>query len=828
MPEPPENPGPTEPARPKRPRRKNRTAAGLFGQPVRLDPKIPSAPRDPAPASLADNERLAKIAIERSLDEPLTYRVPAETAPGERVEVPIARQHAFGLVVEVGGPGDTSLAAGLNLTRIRPILARTGAALSPTLLELAKWISDYYLAPLGMTAASMLPAAVKRDVGKRTREELTLTPEHERADAASLKMPPGVRTAWNKLLAINADALPAPAKELRHALGLANVRPLNALVELGLLRVVERQIVVARDELAWESLKAATVRAGQAKAIPEPNEEQAAAIDAIGADLGRFAVHLVHGITGSGKTEVYLRAIERALSDDPEAGAIVLVPEIALTPQTSERFLARFERLGVAVLHSGLTSARRHSEWARVARGEARVVVGARSAVFAPMPRTAIIVIDEEHDASYKQDQLPRYHARAAAIKRAQLEGCPVVLGSATPAIETWALASSGRIRLHALTRRATGAELPIVRVVDLAADRRRLPREQRSPERSIGPTLEHAIRETLDRRAQVILLVDRRGLAAAVRCSKCDWTLRCDSCDAAMIAHRGVRLGARTALRCHHCLAECLMPSACPMCGGALARIGVGTQRVEDELERLFPGELVSGEHFARVDADTMRSARDYFDTLGRFARGELCLLVGTQMIAKGLDVPGVELVGVVSADTALAIPDFRAHERAFQLVSQVAGRAGRGAPKPGEPARRGLVIVQTLDPASVPIRLAAEHDYHGFARAELSGRQRAGLPPSARLARVVCRDEDEGKAERAACAVADAMRRVRTVPGLRVHGPFPCPLARLQDHFRFEVQVYAPDAPRLQAALGALRERGELLSDARTGVDVDPLSLL
>lgn len=827
MPDRPEEPGSAPGARPKRAKR-SKTAQGLFGQSIRLDPASPAAPRDPAPPTLADNERLARVAIERSLDEPLTYRVPAETAPGERVEVPIGRKHAYGLVVDVGAHADTVLAAEIDLARVRPITARTGAGLSPTLLELARWISAYYLAPLGMTAASMLPAAVKRDVGKRTREELALTPAEERPDTASLKMTRGARSAWEKLLALDADSLPAPAKHLRRTLELPSVRPLNALLELGLLRQVERTVVVARDEQAWESLKAATVRTGRAHATPEPNDEQATAIDAIGADLGRFAVHLVHGITGSGKTEVYLRAIERALSNEPDAGAIVLVPEIALTPQTSERFLARFEHLGVAVLHSGLTSARRHSEWARVARGEARVVVGARSAVFAPMPRTAIIVIDEEHDGSYKQDQLPRYHARAAAIKRAQLEGCPVVLGSATPALETWALASSGRIRLHALTRRATGAELPIVRVVDLAADRRRLPRERRAPERSIGPTLEHAIRETLDRRAQVILLVDRRGLASAVRCSKCDWTLRCDSCDAAMIAHRAVRPGARTPLRCHHCLAERLTPSACPTCGGGLARIGVGTQRAEDELERLFPGELVSGESFARVDADTMRSARDYFDTLGRFARGELRLLVGTQMIAKGLDVPGVELVGVVSADTALAIPDFRAHERAFQLVSQVAGRAGRGAPKPGQPARRGLVIVQTLDPEALPIQLAARHDYHAFARQELSDRHRFSLPPSTRLARVVCRDVDEGKAERAARTLADALRRERTVPGLRILGPMSCPLARLQDHYRFEVQVYAPDAPRLQTALATLRARGELLSDASTAVDVDPLSLL
>ncbi|TVQ62599.1 MAG: primosomal protein N' [Phycisphaerales bacterium] len=827
MPERPEEPASDPGAHQKRVKR-SKTAQGLFGQTIRPDPAAPAAPRDPAPATLADNERLARIAIERSLDEPLTYRVPAEAVPGERVEVPIGRKHAFGLVIEIAEGGDTSFAAGLDLTRIRPIAARTGAALSPTLLELAKWISGYYLAPLGMTAASMLPAAVKRDVGKRTREELVLTPTEERPDAGSLQMTPGVRSAWASLLALDADALPAPAKALRRTLELASVRPLNALLELGLLRKVERTVVVARDEQAWESLKAATVRTGRAHAPPEPNEEQAASIDAIVRDAGRFAVHLVHGITGSGKTEVYLRTIERALAVDPAGGAIVMVPEIALTPQTSERFLARFDHLGVAVLHSGLTASRRHSEWARVARGEARVVVGARSAVFAPMARTAIIVIDEEHDGSYKQDQLPRYHARAVAIKRAQLESCPVVLGSATPALETWSLASSGRIRLHTLSRRATGAELPTVRVVDLSVDRRRLPRERRSPERSIGPTLEGAIRETLDRGAQVILLVDRRGLASAVRCSKCDWTLRCDSCDAAMIAHRAVRPGARTPLRCHHCLAERLTPVACPTCGGALARIGVGTQRAEDELERLFPGELISGESFARVDADTMRSARDYFETLGRFARGELRLLVGTQMIAKGLDVPGVELVGVVSADTALAIPDFRAHERAFQLVSQVAGRAGRAAPTPGQATRRGLVIVQTLDPDAMPIQLAARHDYLGFARAELSDRQRYSLPPATRMARVVCRDVDEGKAERSARSLAEALRRERTVPGLRVLGPSPCPLARLHDHYRFEVQIYAPDPVRLQAALGALRGRGELLSDASTAVDVDPLSLL
>ncbi|MBY0261156.1 MAG: DEAD/DEAH box helicase, partial [Phycisphaerales bacterium] len=574
--------------------------------------------------------------------------------------------------------------------------------------------------------------------------------------------------------------------------------------------------------------------------------------------------------------------------------AIVLVPEISLTPQTAGRFVERFRDVGVAVLHSGLSSSQRHKEWARAGSGAARVVVGARSAIFAPLEKVGLIVVDEEHASDYKQDQLPRYHGRDVAIKRAQMFNCPVILGSATPSLESWVNAGGGdrvsgldptrhprpeardplptrdpkpetrssKYSLWQLKSRIGDAVLPKVEIVDLAEERklrRHLTRTQNAHLHLLGPTLEKAIADTLedDATGQVLLLLNRRGYSSYIACpvATCGWVMVCDDCDAKMVQHRVIAGGhsRKGVVRCHHCLAQKLLPEACPVCTARTIALGLGTQRIEHELAQKF-AHLLGGEPrvagtvpaidiglasepsleawtlppgMARVDGDTMGSAKDYFDTLTRFAAGELRLLVGTQMIAKGLDFPNVRLVGVINADSALSLPDFRAAERTFQLVAQVAGRAGRG----GLPGR---VVVQTMDPSAPSIVHAASHDFESFAEEELASRRQAGLPPASRMARIVCRDEDLAKVTSHAGEVASALREAlamrdeKTASTTSIIGPAPCPVSRIGGFHRLEILITSPARMAIQSLLADLRGRGLLVSDAHTAIDIDPIALM
>ena len=778
---------------------------------------------------------LARVAIERGLEkgsggppgragtlrdwDALTYRTEPGTLPGEHVTVPLGRSDTptRGIVVEVGGP---ELAGGLAPDAIKPILARTGARLPPSLVSLGCWMAEYYVCPLGMALSAVVPAAVKARVGVRTIHELA--PSHPAPDPAGL--PPKALEAWATIQALPRGAFPMPARALADAIGTPTLREVNRLLRHGMLTPVDREIVRSRQ--APPEL----LRAGPPPTPPVLTASQAEVVEGVTRSLGTFSTHLLMGVTASGKTEVYLRLIDRVLG----AGgtAIVLVPEISLTPQTGARFSARFRAEGVAVLHSGLTAAQRHGEWRRAATGGARVVVGARSAVFAPLEHLGLIVVDEEHDTSYKQDQLPRYNARDVAIVRGRTEGCPVLLGSATPSLESWANAAGPHARygLWRLPERVGAAAMPRIEVVDMVAVQRALPRGTRPDKMpSLSPVLHRALREALTRGEQAIILLNRRGYAHYLCCasSRCGWTLDCDHCDARLVLHTGRNLPRGSVVRCHHCLGEQVIPDRCPACQGKLIAMGVGTQRVEEELAGEFSAErvgeknaLVVGRTLVRVDSDSMRSGRDYFETLHRFAEGEVRVLLGTQMIAKGLDFPNVSLVGVLCADAALSMPDFRATERTFQLVSQVAGRAGRGTTP-------GLVVVQAFEPEAPAIRAAAEHRYEAFANAELAARRDAGLPPATRMARIVCRDRDFERSRTAATELAESLR-ASGVAGVEVLGPSPCTIARIADHFRFEVLLLAPAARPVQQAMGALRARGLLKSDAHTAIDVDPVALL
>lgn len=755
------------------------------------------------------NSGYARIAVERSLDrfpDGLTYAIPRELSDletGERVLVPLGRGDSPtpGYVI------DRTDAPGTDPEAVKWILRRDGSAhgLPSELMALAQWVSRYYQSPLGMTVAAMLPSAVRRGVGSVNRRLV------DRAE-----QPPGQHAATTKqqqvldvLDALPANERPVELNRLKQLAGIRTSGPIDRLVRDGQLLEHRRTEIEAQ----WHTPPPGEI-------VPDtPTGQQQAVIDAISSHLGEgFSTHLLHGVTGSGKTEVYIRLIQQVL--DEQGIALVLVPEIALTPQTGGRLIGRFPGKRVAVLHSGLTDAQRHQQWALAAAGEADIVLGARSAVFAPIPtdRLGLIVVDEEHDSSYKQETVPRYHGRDVAIRRGQLAGCTVVLGSATPSLESWWNATRrGVSQLHRLPERAPGLTLPTVRVVDLVEERRAMHGDRTL----LGPTLSSAIGNVLESGDQVLLLLNRRGYASYITCSSrsCGWVMRCDHCDVSMVYHRRGELPGGGYVRCHHCETEVRLPKACPDCGKGIIKLGLGTQRIEAELRERWPM-LAEPGALHRVDSDTMQTMQDFHESLGDFATGRTRVLVGTQMIAKGLDVPGVRLVGVINADTATHLPDFRASERTFQLISQVAGRCGRGE-------TAGTAIVQTLDPDSPAIRMAARHDYDGFAEAELIDRAALNLPPIGRLARIVIRDRDHHRAVEASKRIAEQLRSLAP-EGTRVRGPAPCPIARIADDHRQQVEVIAPSATRLQTLLSDARDRLLLEPARRFVVDVDPQSLL
>jgi primosomal protein N' (replication factor Y) (superfamily II helicase) len=557
-----------------------------------------------------------------------------------------------------------------------------------------------------------------------------------------------------------------------------------------------------------------------------------------------FSVNLLHGVTGSGKTEVYLHAIRKVV----EAGrqAILLVPEIALTPQTVRRFTARFRR--VAILHSGLSATERHRFWQRIAEGRADVVVGARSAVFAPVPKLGIIVVDEEHEGSYKADTAPRYHGRDVAIKRAQLEGVAVILGSATPSLETYVRANkpvpentSGENKTgenatgenatgtqlvsssnyFALPTRVRGLAMPQVEMVDMCTEAR-----MRRGIHLISQRLEHLLKFTIETGHQAILLLNRRGYSNFVFCSSCQEPLKCTYCDTTMTYHRSAGVHAHGAsggegvhtgqMHCHYCLAVNALPAKCPACEHKLTLFGLGTQRVEEELSRKFPGLA-----FARVDSDTMRGSRDYEKLLARFGSGEIKVMLGTQMIAKGLDYPNVTLVGVISGDTSLSLPDFRAAERTFQLITQVAGRAGRGD-------AAGRVVLQTFMPADPTIRAALKQDYAGFAKTELAARRELGFPPYSRMVRIILRDQELEKLSELGDELVGELRVAIASRPITLRGPTPCAINRIAGYFRSQILMTSARASSLQEVLAEVRRKGAFGKTDRIAVDVDPVSLL
>ena len=768
-----------------------------------------------APA-IDSRSRLARVVPEQALDrypEGLTYVLPEgiNVDVGDRVLCPLGHQRKpiAGWVIRTGG---IELLDGMAPDRIKPIASVDPAniRLPRQLITLGEWIAAYYCCPLGITMESMLPAAVRKGIGRTSIRMLEWT---DRGAALPKDLHSKQRAVIAAMQLRPLDDGPIAIDELRTLAGVATAAPIDALVRRGILAESSHSTVQAK----WN----ASALPGS-KVEVTPTAAQQTIVNEIGSTLGKgFSQHLLFGVTGSGKTEVYLQLIRQLLAQGKTT--LVLVPEIALTPQTSGRLLARLPGHIVSILHSGLTQSQRHEQWLIAATAGPKVVIGARSAVFAPVPdqELGLIIVDEEHDTSYKQDQAPRYHGRDTAIRRAQLAGCPIVLGSATPSLESWHNATIRKTsQLHRLEQRAPGLSTPTIRIVDFREEQKQW-RDKRI--HLIGPRLEVAIRETLARGAQVIVLLNRRGYANWIACASnaCTWTARCDRCDAGLIVHRSSPTSSsKSFVRCHHCLQEQRLPSSCPDCKGRISVFGLGTQRVEDELSRLFPS-LISGSTMLRVDSDTMDSASHFHDAFGRFADGSCRVLLGTQMIAKGLDFPGVGLVGVISADTALNLPDFRASERTFQLVSQVAGRCGRGE-------SGALAVIQTFAPDAEAIQLAAAQNYPAFATSELALRERFQLPPAWRMARIVVRHQREDESKRDADSLASAMRGLAESSSARILGGSPCPITRINEQYRHQVEIFAPTPVALSALITAARRAGLFKLGERMAVDVDPVALL
>lgn len=779
----------------------------------------------------------ARVALEQGIDAAqggLTYAVPAsldDLEIGERVKVPLGKRDkaVAGYVIERMDTSD------LDAGRAKMILVRDthAASLPSDLIELARWMANYYCCPLGMVLVSMLPAAVKRGAGAVTHTLVSLDAAYTDDTDRPKKLTRLQRAVFDVARAAASEGKPElDLRELADRAGARSITPVRHLIEKGIL--------VTRRETAIRASSSATETATrQSSTVPELNPAQAEAVEKLGRRIHRgFSVDLLYGVTGSGKTEVYFRVIQRLLAERPGTapdaqstepvdqppGVIVLVPEIILTPQTVARFVNRFRH--VAVLHSGLTHAQRHEQWRLIREGKANIVVGARSAIFAPVPRLGLIIVDEEQESSYKQDQLPRFHARDVAIKRGQLLGIPVVLGSATPSLESYFNAiRTERYGLVRLPERVAGLQLPWVEIVDMREQRRaRYALTGKSGVHLLSLRLEAALGKAKQAGAQAMLLLNRRGYANYIACPdhRCGWLMDCEHCDATMAYHKDRTLPTGGFVQCHHCHAEQLLPNRCPQCRSHKVTVfGLGTQRVEEELARNFPDLRVS-----RMDSDSMRKGRDYDETLEAFRRGQFDILVGTQMIAKGLDFPNVRLVGVISADTVLHLPDFRSSERTFQLIAQVAGRSGRGD-------QPGMVIVQSFSPTDPAILLAAEHDYDTFAEREIELRRSVGLPPTTRMARVVVRYRDPDHCRQVTQRLLGALAHYneRLQLEIELRGPAPCPIARIAGYHRQQIELIAPApeaAARLQRLMTALRNAGQLHSDAHTAVDVDPVTMM
>lgn len=819
--------------------------------------------------------RLIDVAVMAAIRDPLTYRVPEgmDVRPGHRVMVPLGNRQAKGIALEPR----TRLAPGVNLREISRLLDAE-PLLSPELLTLGLWIAEYYLAPVGEVFRAMLPLKPETRrvrtlaLTKAGRDKLAelgsslLEEAREGGEAALLRYLAGedggrdgvtyesarrkfagspellalataeglveiastvrqreerqtlsVRLASGPVPELAGQRLSPVAKRVLEALerhgAVDDHRDLlkTARAELAHLRKLEQEGWLKLDESRLVRTKAQPI--SDSATVEDPTlvltAAQSAALNELSASLEsrEFTVTLLHGVTASGKTEIYLRLIARCLEQGRDA--LMLVPEIALTPAVQALFVERFGDR-VALLHSGLSESARHEDWWRARRGEAKVVLGTRSAIFAPLANLGLVVVDEEHDPSYKQQETPRYHGRDVAVVRARLAKALAVLGSATPSLESSQNARQGKYRMIRLDERIAGRPMASVEIVDMRQEFR-----ETFSQVPIARRLRQEIETQLHTGAQTMILLNRRGYSWFVLCRSCGQTVRCVNCSISLTYHRREHR-----IICHYCGYSAAVPSRCAACGGEyLHFVGEGTEKLEDKFAELFPGARV-----ARLDRDVARRAGQFARTLAGFREGKIDILVGTQLIAKGHDFPGVTLVGVVSVDAGLSLPDFRAAERTFQLLTQAAGRAGRGD-------NPGRVLVQTFFPEHYAVRMAAEQNYETFFTKEMRFRRLMHYPPWTALANIIAQDPDLEKAAALAQRIADFLSASeKESQALKVLGPAPAPLARIKGRYRIQFLVKSNSRAKLNEVLKRLVDHCEQagVTPRAMMVDVDPVNLM
>lgn len=761
--------------------------------------------------------RTIRTAFDTGVDREFDYLLPdslGEIRPGQRVEVPFGRSNksrkAFCTQVN---PEPAHEEKSFKLKKVKKIIDPE-PLLDENLVKLARWISDYYIAPLGQVFSAMVPAAVKNSVGTQKKQYVYL----DEKDNLPEKLRGKKQKAIVEFLRDNKIFSPEAAVEKSELLEKVGCKdsPLKTLAGKGLVKIIRKTIVPNLPAIP-ENLRVTTEKVTL-------NEHQAKALEHINQKLDddEFSVSLIYGITDSGKTEVYIRAVEKALTLGKSA--IILIPEIALTSQIVERFSTRFEN--IAVLHSGLTASQRNSEWQRIKNSQARVIIGARSAIFAPTPNLGVVIVDEEHEPSFKQDTTPRYHARDVAVKRAQLQNAHCILGSATPSLESLHNCSTKEhFTLLKLPERVMSLPLPKMKLVDM----KRQTGTSNSPP-LISDKLEFKLRQVMSRKEQAILLLNRRGYSSFIFCPSCKHTLNCRNCDVTLTFHKsssssrtntGRSLSARYLSGgyavCHYCQARTLVPQNCPVCGKKMTMIGIGSQRLEEKIRNRFPEARIK-----RLDSDSM-AGQDYYKILDNFSSGEIDILLGTQMIAKGLHFPNVTLVGIISADTALYLPDFRANERTFQLITQVAGRTGRSN-KPG------IVIVQTFLPDQPAIRFALQYNFEGFVKEELKHRKGCQLPPYHRLVLVTLMDTNFDRLEDCAKKLRVKIDSLIAENNLdiNIRGPVPAAVSRVHQFHRIQIIMQAPTARIIHYLLNRLRRSPAPNSTTRIIYDVDPVNIL
>jgi primosomal protein N' (replication factor Y) len=745
------------------------------------------------PDDLTTRAPFADVVVNRPVDRVFSYRIPErlidQVAPGKRLRVPFGKT-----AITVGYcVGLSNVPRVKQLKDVIAVLDKEPIA-DASMLRLTRWMADYYFCSWGEALDCAIPSGVKRGNQGRLIEFVGL--------AVNPADVPHIIESMGKRNAKQAEALKALVEigrevSVQHLASKAGLSaaPIKALAKRGILKIEKRHVTPdPYSQLAVERTRPLAL-----------TPEQKTALDAIvkGVDSGAFGVALLHGVTGSGKTEVYLQAIDHVVAQGRQA--IVLVPEISLTPQTVMRFRQRFE--SVAVLHSMLSDSQRHAQWMDIREGRAQVVIGPRSAIFAPVQRLGLIVIDEEHESSFKQQNVPRYHARDVAVLRASNENCYIVLGSATPSLESYYNAITRKYELLELSERVENLPLPKVELVDMREEGREV---KHFP--LISRHLHNLIKETLAKKEQVMLFLNRRGFATYVDCPACGHVMRCNQCDVSLTYHKK-----RNELLCHYCNTRYPAPQTCPKCGYANLRyFGIGTEKIEEQIQREFPDARM-----LRMDSDTMTTRTSHERAFHDVLSGKVDILLGTQMIAKGLHFPGITLVGVVLGDTALYIPDFRSAERTFQLLAQVAGRTGRGE-------LGGRVVIQTFRPDHFSVQLAAKHDYATFARTELDMRRSLGYPPYSRLVRFLVEGVKDFNVREKITEISNALQAVKAKEPMRIVGPAPAPIAYIEGKARWHVLAMTQTSRGIRRILADIGDHLKPHATALVSVDVDPIDLL